>query len=312
MNMSRLSALRGAFYQKHTTAVTEEILPLSWAPPKRTILIFVSSTFTDTHEERNILLEKVLPLLRDHTRPHGLDILLLDLRSGITDENTVDHLTWLGCQTELRRCFHGSAGLFFLSLQGDKYGYMPIPKCIEQNAFEQRLTDSTSDALTTMAKEWYLLDSNALPPVYVLKNLTGDCDQDQVYWSTVLPALRELLMDVVFDPLFPDGIIGRSVTEYEVKAAVMLCAGDDDKVKNGLRWIHRHFEHGVSKTQDPKQELFDAHESSTGEKLEHLKGWMDSHVSAGQKDLVKTFMVSVDSFTAKDSQHQAYLDAFET
>ena len=32
------------------------------------------------------------------------------------DENTLDHKTWPGCVRELLRCFNGSAGLFFLSL----------------------------------------------------------------------------------------------------------------------------------------------------------------------------------------------------
>jgi len=148
----RLHALRGDFYTADDR----------FAPPSSQLLVFVSSTFTDTHEERNILLEKVLLTLRDEARPHGIEVILLDLRSGIPDENTLDHLTWLGCQRELLRCFSQSAGLFFLSLQGNKYGYMPIPKFIDQAAFDQRLAErSTADAdaaaAVALAKEWYQL-----------------------------------------------------------------------------------------------------------------------------------------------------------
>lgn len=35
-----------------------------WDAPTKQLLVFVSSTFTDTHIERNILIEQVLPGLR--------------------------------------------------------------------------------------------------------------------------------------------------------------------------------------------------------------------------------------------------------
>jgi len=92
---ARLQALRGDFFTA-TDYPSSASAPL-FAPPSSQLLVFVSSTFTDTHEERNILLEKVLITLRDEARPHGIEVILLDLRSGIPDENTLDHLTWLGC-----------------------------------------------------------------------------------------------------------------------------------------------------------------------------------------------------------------------
>ena len=125
----RLQALRGDFsigIISGSNSTSSSAAVAGFAAPPSQLIIFVSSTFTDTHEERNILLEKVLIELRDIARPHGVEVILLDLRSGIPDENTLDHLTWIGCQRELNRCFFGSAGLFFLSLQGNKYGYRPI------------------------------------------------------------------------------------------------------------------------------------------------------------------------------------------
>ena len=253
---ARLDALRGDFF-----TINDAL-----AAPSLLLLVFVSSTFTDTHEERNILLEKVLIMLRVEARSHGIEVILLDLRSGIPDENTLDHLTWLGCQRELLRCSSGSAGLFFLSLQGNKYGYMPIPKFIDQAAFDQRLAERCADEhAVALAKEWYHLDNNAVPPVYVLKNLVddwskGDASQDKRFWDKtdgVQMHLLELLKDLVFDPVFEDGVIGRSVTEYEAKLALKLCktaatSGDDgcvedgDKLRKGIRWLRREFVGGVT------------------------------------------------------------------
>ena len=242
------------------------------------------------------------------------------------DENTLDHKTWPGCVRELLRCFNGSAGLFFLSLQGDKYGYMPIPKCIDQAAFEQRLLErSASEHLETvaLANEWYQLDSNAVPPVYVLKNLVADwhlgaaASTEQRFWDKnngVQIRLVDFLQGIVFDSIFEDGIIGRSVTEYEAKLALNLCKNDQgqldqSKLNQGIRWLRREFVGGVTEAQDPKKDLNDARDPATRMKLHNLKAGMESALS--QHGLMKVLEVPVDSFNAKDDVHKKYLEEFE-
>ena len=109
--------------------------------PKAELLVFVSSTFTDTHTERNILLDDILPALQRHGRPFGVGVNFIDMRYGVKNENTKEHLTWISCKHELFRCFHESGGLFFLSLQSCKYGYMPIPKHLSKHIFDQRMVN---------------------------------------------------------------------------------------------------------------------------------------------------------------------------
>jgi hypothetical protein len=317
----RMQALRGDFYVISDGGYNNGS-GCPFAAPRPCIYVFGSSTFTDTHEERNILLSRVLLALREHGRPKGLEVIILDLRSGIPDENTLDHKTWPGCERELLRCFNGSAGLFFLSLQGDKYGYMPIPGTIDQVAFEQRLSERSSlehSEAVALANEWYQLDTNAVPPVYVLKNLVddwskGDASQDKRFWNVVLPSLRDLLQGVVFDSTFEDGIIGRSVTEYEAKLALNLCKNDQgeldqSKLNQGIRWLRREFVGGVTEAQDPKKDLNDARDSATKMKLDNLKAGMESALS--QHGLMKVLKVPVDSFNAKDDVHKKYLEEFE-
>ena len=88
----------------------------------RKFMMFLSSTFTDTHKERNIFLKKILTFLRALAEPYGIEVSFVDMRYGVRDESTLKHLTWPECLRELQRCHDESAGSFFLSLQANKLG----------------------------------------------------------------------------------------------------------------------------------------------------------------------------------------------
>ena len=68
------------------------------------------------------------------------------MRYGVRDENTLDHMTWEACKAELVRCKTESAGLFFISLQGTKYGYQCLPKYIPRKAFESKILRESSES----------------------------------------------------------------------------------------------------------------------------------------------------------------------
>ena len=109
INNVRLQVLGGGF--------TSQALK-DWTVKERLIIVFISSTFTDTHEERNLLIESILPELRK--RFPRVSIKIVDMRWGVRDENTLDHKTWLLCLRELQRCSDLSTGIFFMSLQSNK------------------------------------------------------------------------------------------------------------------------------------------------------------------------------------------------
>jgi len=119
VNELRLRALRGEL----STILLASIDRLKkTVVPSSKLAVFASSTFTDTVKERNLLLEKILPDLRERGRAMGIEVIFVDMRWGVRDENTLDHQTWIACRRELLRCYNESGGLFFLSLQSDKYG----------------------------------------------------------------------------------------------------------------------------------------------------------------------------------------------
>jgi hypothetical protein len=59
INEFRKEALSGQWHLSQNEATI-----LSWRPPQWKLQVFVSSTFTDTYAERNVLLEELLPELR--------------------------------------------------------------------------------------------------------------------------------------------------------------------------------------------------------------------------------------------------------
>jgi len=79
-----------------------------WAAPRFRLSVFLSSTFTDTHRERAVLMEKVLPRLREKAKPHNVDVTFVDMRWGVQDENTLEHLKWDACKREIHRCYNES------------------------------------------------------------------------------------------------------------------------------------------------------------------------------------------------------------
>ena len=88
--------------------------------PKKRLIFFVSSTFTDTHAERDEIMNVVVPRLRELACVHGVEVMALDLRYGIPDEAALMHTTWNDCSRELERCRAESGGIFFVSLQSEK------------------------------------------------------------------------------------------------------------------------------------------------------------------------------------------------
>jgi hypothetical protein len=221
-----------------TETVMEEVRRIL---PKKNLLVFVSSTFLDTNLERDILHRKILPDLQSKARQHEIQVVLYDMRFGVKDENTLDHMTWVACKEAIRQCYEGSDGLFFLSLQADRYGYLPLPKYLDETVLSQARKDHENDSnlaeITTFLDERYKLDDNHCPPRYELKALSSLMDPH--YWSTVLPTLRNTVLNSVpFESLnvLPEEIVvNRSVTQWETFYGL-------DCGKERCYWIQRVFD----------------------------------------------------------------------
>ncbi|KAK7065481.1 NACHT and WD repeat domain-containing protein 2 [Halocaridina rubra] len=169
--------------------------------------IFTSSTFTDMLMERNTLMESVYPKLKEFCREkHGLEFQVVDMRWGVRDEATDDHLTTELCMNEIKNCQRLSMGPNFVFFGGQKYGYRPIPSMIlgsELLMLRDALLNMGVD--TTLLDTWYKKDTNAVPFVYILQSISTILvnfmnrrvpklqAQDAATWWDTLAKMQKLL-----------------------------------------------------------------------------------------------------------------------
>jgi hypothetical protein len=86
----------------------------------RRIRVFVSSTFRDMVEERNNLMTHAWPELRRFCRERQVELVEVDLRWGIAEEQSTRKETLKLCLDEIRACRP-----FFIGLLGERYGWVP-------------------------------------------------------------------------------------------------------------------------------------------------------------------------------------------
>ena len=76
------------------------------------VLLFLIPS--DTSVERNTLMERVYPQLKSYCQERGYDFQVVDMRWGVRDESTDDHMTTELCMRELRACQKLSTGPNFI------------------------------------------------------------------------------------------------------------------------------------------------------------------------------------------------------
>jgi nephrocystin-3 len=90
------------------------------SPSRPQIRAFLSSTFSDFLEERSLLVKQVFPSLRRKAKDRGVEVVEVDLRWGITEEQSKQGQTIGICLDEIERCRP-----YFIGLLGDRYGWVP-------------------------------------------------------------------------------------------------------------------------------------------------------------------------------------------
>ena len=86
----------------------------------RSVRIFLSSTFRDFGEERDLLVKRVFPALRARLRDRFVELVDVDLRWGITPEQAERGEVLPICLSEIDR-----ARPYFIGLLGERYGWIP-------------------------------------------------------------------------------------------------------------------------------------------------------------------------------------------
>ncbi|CAG5115605.1 unnamed protein product [Candidula unifasciata] len=246
--------------------VKQKLLQVLWGnlehlPPlsSKIVRIFTSSTFTDTTLERNNLMEKVYPRLKDYCRErHGLEFQVVDMRWGVRDEATDDHMTTQLCMQEIENCQRVSMGPNFIVFLGQKYGYRPIPAEILASEFDL-LRDCTKQNLEELKllDTWYKRDDNFVPAVYVLQPISSIYSNfnnkrhqrlmghDQAAWWDTLAKLTRIIRKAAQVLLITRRInreqmhnFFMSVTEREVERGILKASNVQEHCLAYIREIN--------------------------------------------------------------------------
>lgn len=87
---------------------------------RRTIRVFISSTFQDMQEERDVLIKNIFPELRKMCMDRGVGFTEVDLRWGVTQEQAEQGEVLPICLAEIESCRP-----YFIGLLGERYGWVP-------------------------------------------------------------------------------------------------------------------------------------------------------------------------------------------
>lgn len=121
-----------------------DMVPRTDEPVARVIRVFVSSTFRDMVEEREQLAKRVFPALRKLCESRGVVWGEVDLRWGITEEQSERGEVLPICLDEIHRCRP-----YFIGLLGERYGWVPDaipPQLIEREPWlQEHLTHSVTE-----------------------------------------------------------------------------------------------------------------------------------------------------------------------
>jgi len=85
----------------------------------RHLRVFISSTFIDMEEERNILVKNILSQLNEICEKKIISLSYVDLRWGITEEQSKNEKILSICLDEIEKCN------VFIGILGDRYGWIP-------------------------------------------------------------------------------------------------------------------------------------------------------------------------------------------
>lgn len=135
----------------------------------RQIRVFISSTFRDMQDERDYLIKKVFPALKEKASKREVSLVVLDLRWGITEQESKNGKVIDICLKEIENSFP-----FFIGLIGDRYGWCPSIEEVKgiTDQYEWLAQDISSGLSVTEIEMQYgvLRNPNNLNAFFYLKH----------------------------------------------------------------------------------------------------------------------------------------------
>jgi hypothetical protein len=142
--------------------------------------LFVSSTFKDFLQERELLQSKVFPALDAYCAAKGYQFHAIDLRWGVNEEAQLDQRTAEICLGELKATKDYPPPNFLIMI-GNRYGWVPLPFAIARDEFEAAITwlrDHGRQVAARTLENVYQRDDNHLVPRASRRVASPNCSND--------------------------------------------------------------------------------------------------------------------------------------
>lgn len=163
----------------------------------KTVKVFISSTFKDMNAERDVLIKKVFPKLKEEAESKlGVRIQEVDLRWGITEDEAKKGSIVDLCLSGIDECQP-----YFLCMLGKRYGWIPAPIYINADVIEDILKMATDDESKVLRKAYGRSDEI----VYILDISLSDQEKEAARIILERYGVKEA---------------GQSITEQEIEHVV--------------------------------------------------------------------------------------------
>lgn len=187
----------------------------------KTFRLFISSTFVDFRDERNILQNEVFPEIKDYCKSHGYNFEPIDLRWGVSKEDGLDHKAMEICIKEVKKAFNYPKPNF-LAMLGNRYGWIPAPTEIE-SIYYFKLLEDISNEEKELFEKWYIEDLNILPNKYILQPVNNVVAEEALYEKTWAEDESKIIQIIASNlEVFPKNMLaGKSATEQEIIKGIL-------------------------------------------------------------------------------------------
>ncbi|XP_058940921.2 telomerase protein component 1-like isoform X2 [Pocillopora verrucosa] len=196
----------------------------------RVVRLFVSSTFADYHAEREVLVKKVVPELREWCEEKSINLIECDLRWGVPKDSTTE-TTIRTCLGEINRCAAEADGEpFFLNMLGERYGWIPDSSEISEEIQEeyQWIFPTSITHMEIIHAAYKMQNKNALfllrdsefladLPPQMMKAFVDDHPLNKAHLKALKENLRQRYPGQVFDYSCQYGGIDESTGRSKVK-----------------------------------------------------------------------------------------------
>ncbi|XP_071506888.1 telomerase protein component 1-like [Diadema antillarum] len=141
----------------------------------KVVRLFVSSTFHDFQNEREILVKKVLPELKEWCEKRSIHLIECDLRWGVPRDSTT-RTVLCTCMEEIDRCHEDTEGeAFFLNMLGERYGWIP----------------SEDDVPEDIARKYDWVGNSSITHMEILHGAYRFCNPNAAYFLREVEGMPE-------------------------------------------------------------------------------------------------------------------------